>query len=36
MGFKVLVPVEQWVPPLPVATKFVLGHDAPIEVQEGS
>jgi alpha-1,3-glucan synthase len=36
MSFKVLVPVDQWVPPLPVATKFVPGHDARIEVQEGS
>lgn len=36
MGFKVLVPVEQWVPPLPVVTKFVPGHDARIEVQEDS
>ena len=36
MSFKVLVPVEQWVPPLPVTTKFVPGHDARIEVQEGS
>ena len=35
MSFKVLVPVDQWVP-LPVATKFVPGHDAQIEVQEGS
>ena len=36
MSFKVLVPVEQWVPPLPVSTKFVPGHDTRIEVQEGS
>ena len=36
MSFKVLVPVDQWVPPLPVATKFIPGHDAQIEVQEGS
>ena len=36
MGFKVLVPVDEWVPPLPVVTKFVPGHDARIEVQEGS
>ena len=36
MGFKVLVPVEQWAPPLPAATKFVPGHDARIQVQEGS
>ena len=36
MGFKALVPVEQWVPPPPVVTKFVPGHDARIEVQEGS
>jgi len=26
-GFKALVPVEQWTPPLPALTKFVPGHD---------
>lgn len=36
MGFKVLVPVDQWVPPLPAATKFVPGHDARIEVEDGT
>jgi alpha-1,3-glucan synthase len=36
MSFKVLVPVDQWVPPLPTVTKFVPGHDARIEVQDGS
>jgi alpha-1,3-glucan synthase len=36
MGFKVLVPVEQWAPPLPAVTKFAPGHDARIEVQDGS
>lgn len=36
MSFKVLVPADQWVPPLPTVTKFVPGHDARIEVQEDS
>ena len=36
MGFKVLVPAEQWVPPLPAITKFVPGHDTRIEVQDGA
>ena len=36
MSFKALVPIEQWVPPLLATTKFVTGHDARIEVQEGS
>ena len=36
MGFKALVTAEQWVPPPPVITKFNPGHDARIEVQEGS
>ena len=36
MGFKVLVPVEEWVPPLPAVSKFVPGHDARIEVQDGA
>jgi alpha-1,3-glucan synthase len=36
MGFKVLVPVDQWVPPLPAITKFDPGHDSRIEVQDGS
>ena len=26
-GFKALIPVDQWTPPLPVLTKFVPGHD---------
>lgn len=30
--FKVLVPVDDWVPPLPRMTKFVPGHDARIQV----
>ncbi len=29
-GFKVLVPQEIWVPPLPALTKFLPGHDARI------
>ena len=36
MGFKVLAPIDQWVPPLPAVTKFNPGHDARIEVQDGS
>ena len=36
MSFKVLVPVADWVAPLPAATKFAPGHDARIEVQDGS
>ncbi|KAJ7777588.1 modular protein with glycoside hydrolase family 13 and glycosyltransferase family 5 domains [Mycena maculata] len=30
MGFKALVPVAQWVAPLPALTRFVPGHDARI------
>lgn len=26
-GFKALVPIDQWTPPLPALTKFVPGHD---------
>ncbi|CCM02383.1 uncharacterized protein FIBRA_04479 [Fibroporia radiculosa] len=29
-GFKVLVPVDQWVPPPPAITRFLPGHDARI------
>ena len=36
MGFKILVPADQWLPPLPAVTKFTPGHDARIEVQDGS
>ena len=36
MGPKVLVPVEEWVPPLPAVSKFVPGHDARIEVQDNA
>jgi len=35
LGFKALVPVAQWVPPLPALTKFVPGHDARIHAEAG-
>lgn len=34
-GFKALVPVAQWIPPLPQITKFLPGHDARIHVESG-
>ncbi|KAF8892560.1 glycoside hydrolase family 13 and glycosyltransferase family 5 protein [Infundibulicybe gibba] len=34
-GFKALVPVNQWVAPLPALTKFVPGHDHRILVKPG-
>ena len=36
MGFKILVPVDQWVPPIPAVTKFDPGHDARLQVENGS
>jgi alpha-1,3-glucan synthase len=35
LGFKALVPVAQWVPPLPALTKFTPGHDARIHAEAG-
>ena len=34
-GFKALVPVDEWVPPLPMMTKFVPGHDARLLANSG-
>jgi alpha-1,3-glucan synthase len=34
-GFKALVPVNQWVAPLPALTKFLPGHDARIHAESG-
>ncbi|GJJ12099.1 hypothetical protein Clacol_006340 [Clathrus columnatus] len=34
--FKVFVPVDMWVPPLPRMTKFIPGHDARIQVTSTS
>ena len=36
LGFKLLVPVAQWVPPLPMITKFTPGHDARLLSTPGS
>ena len=35
MGFKILVPVDQWVPPIPAVTTFDTCHDARIQVENG-
>jgi alpha-1,3-glucan synthase len=34
-SFKALVPVTEWVAPLPALTKFTPGHDARIEAEQG-
>lgn len=34
-GFKALVPISQWVGPLPQITRFLPGHDARIQAEEG-
>ena len=34
--YKVLVPADSWVPPIPALTKFSPGHDARIEVNSNS
>lgn len=34
-SFKALVPQQSWVPPLPVITKFVPGHDHRIQAEAG-
>lgn len=36
VGFKALIPVDQWVLSLPATSKFVLGHDAQTKVQGGT
>lgn len=35
-GMKVIVPADQWVPPLPMLTGFLPGHDARIQTVPGS
>uniref|UniRef100_A0A0W0GDS6 alpha-1,3-glucan synthase n=1 Tax=Moniliophthora roreri TaxID=221103 RepID=A0A0W0GDS6_MONRR len=35
-GFKMLVPVEQWTPPLPALTRFWPGHDARVLNERGN
>lgn len=35
LSFKALVPVDQWVGPSPMLTKFVPGHDARLLVEDG-
>lgn len=36
LGFKLLVPIAQWVPPPPMITKFTPGHDARLLSTPGS
>lgn len=35
LGFKALVPIEQWVAPPPMLTRFLPGHDARIHAEKG-
>ncbi|KAM5531218.1 hypothetical protein V8D89_015136, partial [Ganoderma adspersum] len=34
-GFKALIPIDEWVPPPPMLTKFTPGHDARIQAEAG-
>ena len=35
LGFKALVPADQWIPPPPMLTKFSPGHDARLRAESG-